>query len=53
MSKKWHTSEYIDILTKDPNDRQNLSQSVEFTRKRMNVFKKSTVQESFQKDFNF
>ena len=53
MSKKWHTSEYIDILTKGPNDKQNLLQSVESIRKRMDDFKKSTVQESFQKDLNF
>ena len=42
------TSEYIDILTKDPNDYQDLLLlSVEFTKK-MNGYKNTTFQESFE-----
>ena len=47
------TSEYIDIPSKDPNDCQDLSLlSVEFTQKMVEC-KKTNVQESFHKDWNF
>ena len=46
------TSEYINILTKDHSERENLLQTVEFTRKKMKDDKKCTVQQCYNNDFN-
>ena len=45
-------SNYIDILTKDASERQDLLQTVEYTRKKMVDAKKTTVQASYNTDFN-
>ena len=47
------TSKHIGIQTKDPNDRQDLSFKCWIYTKEMNVFKKTNVQKSFYKDWNF
>ena len=45
-------SEYINILTKDSSERQDLLQTVEYTKKKMADMKKTTVQASYNSDFN-
>ena len=44
--------DFINTLTKDPAERQDLLQTVEYTRKKMKDDKKCTVQECFSTSFN-
>ena len=46
------TSEFINILTKDPTERQDLLQAVEYTRKKLKDDKMCTIQQCFNTDFN-
>ena len=45
-------SEYINILTKHSSKRQDLLQRVEYTKKKMADTKKTTIQSSYNSDFN-
>ena len=46
-------SEYIDILTKDSKERQDIYQTTEFTRKEWSIVKKAPFKLHFTIIFNF
>ena len=46
------TSDYINILTKDSAEKQNVLQTVEYTRRKMSNNRKSTIQDSYHNDFD-